>query len=814
MKKLYTLLLFTFFGLFASYAQTIDETFVQPVAYKAAKISVIKELSDGKILLGGKIDFYKNKKVSNLIRLNADYSLDETFVFNGDLTSEIKDVKIQSNGNIIVLTTKDNLGAPDFFKLYQLGTNGDILNEVNTLFNVTSIAVQTDDKILVTGGSIGYYSYTSCYLNRFNSDFTLDETFNNDLAFNGSTNTVAVSGNNIYVGGSFSDISGVSKNSLVKLDSSGNIDNTFDISDNINGRVFSLTLQDDGKLLIGGNFYRMLGGEPTYNMCRLNTDGTVDNTFTSTYSNFYVSTVAVKDSDIYLSWYEAALSTSILVKLNSDGSVNQNFVPVKLNEFGYQLFTMAIVNDKIIYSNSGNVGNKFGLSVSDLNGASLDSSELKASQYGSFEKGEYFNGKLVVKGDFVKINDVETFGIGLLNENGAVDESFVLPNYLGDIKQFQVIDNETIFVSTKSKLLKLNNEGVILKDFVYKDVTALLGVEKFKVLDNGKILITDQWSLVLLSADGVQEKNYILQSENYYWFTGLNFELQDDKIIVGAMYNDFSAIPYSYKILRFNMDGSLDETFTLNGSGPDTTVGKIKVLDTGEIILAGDFLNFNGISVPNQIVKLSKDGEMDLQFNENQKESLIGNSSYHDYRKIEVVDSVIYITEGNANVTAINLDGTFVKEFEMPVQMDQISDIVALEDAAPSNTGKFKANEDHYIFAIGSSKNTANGASSFVVKVNVGKSGTLSTDNPTPDKLKSNVQIYPVPVSNTAYLSFSNAISPNKVVIYAMNGSEIYSAKIENAESAEINLSNYKSGTYIVKLFSDSGVVTKKIVKN
>lgn len=813
MKKLYSLLLFTFFGLFASYAQTIDETFVQPVAYKAAKISVIKELSDGKILLGGKIDFYKNKKVNNLVRLNADYSLDETFVFNGDSNAEIKDVKIQSNGNIVVLTTKDNLNIPDFFKLYQLGTNGDILNEVNTLFNATSIALQADDKILVTGGSIGYYSYTSCYLNRYNSDFTLDETFNNDLEFNGSTSTVAVSGNDIYVGGSFTEIGGVSKNSLVKLDSSGNIDNTFDISDNLNGRVFSLTLQDDGKLLIGGNFYRMLG-QPTYNLCRLNTDGTVDDAFTSTYSSFYASTVTVKDSDIYLSWYEPAEFTSYLVKLNSDGSANQSFTPVKLNEFGYQFFTMAIIDNKIIYSNSGNVANKFGLSVSDLNGGTIDSSELKASQYGNFEKGEYFNGKLVVKGDFVKINDVETFGIGLLNENGSVDESFVFPNYLGDIKQFQVFDNETIFVSTKSKLLKLNNQGVILKDIVYKNVSLLQGIDKFKVLDNGKILITDQWTLWLFSADGLTEEYYILQSENYYWFTGLNFELQDDKIIVGAMYNDFSTTPYSYKILRFNMDGPLDETFTLNGSGPDTSVGKIKVLDTGEIILAGDFLSFNGISVPNQIVKLSKDGEMDLQFNENQKESLIGNSTYHDYKKIEVVDSVIYITEGNANVTAINLDGTFVKEFEMPVEMDQISDIVALEDVAPSNTGKSKANEDHYIFAIGSSKNALNGASSFVVKVNVGKSGTLSTNNPTPDKLKSNVQIYPVPVSNTAYLSFSNAVSPNKIVIYAMNGSEIYSAKIENVESAEINLSNYKSGTYIVKLFSDSGVVTKKIIKN
>lgn len=814
MKKLYPLLLLTFFGIFASFAQTIDETFVQPVAYKAAKITVIKELSDGKILLGGKIDFYQNKKVNNLIRLNADYSLDETFVFNGDSNLEIKDVKNQSNGNLVVLTTKDNLGLADFFKLYQLGTNGETLKEINTIFNATSIAVQADDKILVTGGAIGYYNYTSCYLNRYNSDFTLDETFNNDLAFNASTSTVAVSGNSIYVGGLFTEIDGIVKNSLVKLDANGEIDNTFDVGDNIKQKQFSLTLQDDGKLLIGSNFYQMIG-QPTYNMCRLNPDGTVDNTFTSIYTNFHASTIALKDSDIYLGWYEPAEFKSYVIKLNSDGSINQSFTPVKLNDLGYQFFTLGIVNNKIIYSNSGNVRNKYGLSISDLNGGDIDSSELEASQYGTFEKGEYFDGKLVVKGDFVKINDVESFGIGLLNENGSVDPSFVFPKYLGEIEQFQVVDNATIFVSTKSKFLKLNNQGVVLKDFDYKKNALLYsGVEKFKVLDNGKILVTDREKLNLLDEEGMLQRTFTLKTENYYWFSSLTFELQGDKVIVGAMFNEFST-PYSYKILRFNMDGTLDESFVLNGSGSDTSVEKIKVLDTGEIILAGGFLNFNGLSDPNQIVKLSKDGEMDLQFNENQKEATIGISTNHDYRKIEIVDGVIYITEGNANVTAINLDGTFVKNFELPVEMDQVNDIVALEEVVPQNTGKFKAkstNEDHYIFAIGSSKKKANGASSFVVKVNVGKS-TLST-NPKPDVLKSNIQIYPVPVSTRAYLSFSNTVSPNKVTMYGMNGSEIYSAKIESTETAEIDLSNFKSGTYIVKLFSNSGTITKKIIKN
>ena len=68
MKKLYSLLLFIVFGILSSNAQVLDETFVKPTTYKAAKITVIKELSEGKILLGGNIQFFKDKKVNNLIR--------------------------------------------------------------------------------------------------------------------------------------------------------------------------------------------------------------------------------------------------------------------------------------------------------------------------------------------------------------------------------------------------------------------------------------------------------------------------------------------------------------------------------------------------------------------------------------------------------------------------------------------------------------------------------------------------------------------------------------------------------------------------
>ncbi|PKB16622.1 T9SS type A sorting domain-containing protein [Flavobacterium sp. 5] len=813
MKKFYSLLLLTLFGILSSYAQTVDETFVKPIPYKSAKVAVIKELPDGKILLGGDIGFYKDKTVKNLIRLNADYSLDETFVFNGDLKFKIKDVKFQSNGNIIVLTTSGNSGYADYFMLYQLDSNGGIIKEVSTIFNATSIAVQGDDKILVTGGEIGYYSFTSCYLHRYNSDFSLDETFNNDLAFNASTNTVVVSNDGIFVSGLFSSVDGISKNSIVKLKFDGTIDDTFDVGIGAKGRTFSMTLQNNDKLVIGGNFKPSTDLVSNANMIRLNTDGSIDNSFSCEYYSYENSTVIIKDTYIYIS---AGINNGVeftfyIIRLNSDGSLDASFSPGKLNETSYD-FTMGIVGDKILYNNSENTGNKYGVSVCDLSGSLLESSELKASRFGSFQIGDYLDGKLVVSGDFIKVNDVETFGIALMDESGTVDKSFVLPKYLGEIRQFQIVDDNTIFVSTINKLLKLNSKGEVLKDFDFKTDTQLINMYQFKVLNDGKILASDSGTFCKLNADGTVELTFNFNPIENFWTTAVKFELQDDKIICGVMYTTFNS-DHLYKLLRFNLDGSIDETFNINGSGPDYSIEKIKVLDTGEIIVAGGFKIFNGISDANQVVKLSKDGEMDLPFNENQKASPIGYSTDHGYVKLEQGGAVLYITEVDGKVTALNLDGTFVNNFEMPAGIDQVTDIIALDEETALVTSKSKAKSvgdlDNYIFAIGTPSNSQ----SFIVKINVGKpSGSLSV-GPTLEQLSSSIQLYPVPVSSQMNLSFSNLISPTKISIYSMNGAELYSAKIQSADRTEVDMSKFSSGTYIVKLYTTSGETIKKVVK-
>lgn len=704
---------------------------------------------------------------------------------------------------------------------FQLNSNGELITSITSLTDVSSITVQADDKILV---SLGHWAVDNGNLYRYNTDLTLDDSFNNVITFDKKVSDIKVFGNSIYVSGMFSVVDGITRNSIIKLNNEGSIDSSFDVGVGANGRDFSLTIQDDGKLLVGGNFLKMVDNTATYNMARLNSDGSFDTSFSSQYYNYANSVVGIKDSFLYIDTVvnDGVSANNYLVRLKSDGSLDEEFNKIKLNEFGFDNFVLSFIDNKILYNNSEYTGNRYGLSTSDLNGNNIDSPNLKPNRAGSFETGGYFNGKLIVKGDFVKINDVETFGIGMLDETGTVDESFVFKNYLGDIRQFQIIDNSTIFVSTKDLFLKLDNQGNITKNFDYKADSQLLRIEQFKVLESGKILITDQWGLFLLNENGVQESVYTINSSPDHWITGISFEMQDDKILCHSILNSFTGI-YTPKLIRFNLDTSIDTSFNI-GQGPDAGISKIVVLNSGEIITAGGFSSFNGISIPNQIVKLSKDGEMDLQFNQNLSLYQIGYAQSHDYRKIEEIDSVLYITEGDSKVTAINLDGTLVNNFAMPVTIDQVTDLVASEEPVAENSETSKksksqsdsntSSDTKYMYAFGKVNNPSNGISSVIVKVNLGKkSGSLGLDPVTAEKSISNVQIFPVPVQEKMSLSFSNAVVPTKVAVYSSNGKELYSSKIQSGENIDVDMSRFTPGVYFIKVFSDSGVTTKKIIK-
>ena len=81
----------------------------------------------------------------------------------------------------------------------------------------------------------------------------------------------------ILIGGSFSNVLGVARNNIARLNSDGTLDTAF--NPNANGDVFSIAVQADGKILAGGDFNgaNSIGGATRNYIARLDpTTGLAD----------------------------------------------------------------------------------------------------------------------------------------------------------------------------------------------------------------------------------------------------------------------------------------------------------------------------------------------------------------------------------------------------------------------------------------------------------------------------------------------------------------------------------------------------------
>jgi uncharacterized delta-60 repeat protein len=157
------------------------------------------------------------------------------------------------------------------------GVNGEVL----------AAAIQADGKIVIGGRFSAVNGIGRNNIARLNDDGTLDRTFA-DLpvhGVNGQVNALALQPQGgIIVGGSFTQAGQVETLNLARYDAEGNADQTFGGADaagsGANGNVYSLAVQPDGKIVVGGNFDAIFG-QPRRGIARLNADGTLDSPLTA-----------------------------------------------------------------------------------------------------------------------------------------------------------------------------------------------------------------------------------------------------------------------------------------------------------------------------------------------------------------------------------------------------------------------------------------------------------------------------------------------------------------------------------------------------
>jgi uncharacterized delta-60 repeat protein len=112
---------------------------------------------------------------------------------------------------------------------------------------------------------------------------TLDTNFVAQLArvSGGVVNKVLVQPDGkILIAGRFGAVGGETRRGIARLEANGTVEstNTFDPGAGVSDEIFSMALQSDGKILIGGDFTRV-NGTNRARIARLNTDGSLDTTF-------------------------------------------------------------------------------------------------------------------------------------------------------------------------------------------------------------------------------------------------------------------------------------------------------------------------------------------------------------------------------------------------------------------------------------------------------------------------------------------------------------------------------------------------------
>ncbi len=265
---------------------TVDATFAANAGTGAnGAIFSVAVQSNGQILIGGSFSFYGTTGVGNIARLNADGTVDATFATNegSGANGAVRSVVVQSNGQILIGGAFTSYNGPSRGHIARLNTDGSLDTTLWTAAGsgangaVYSVAVQSNGQILI-GGSFTSYNGPNCGgIARLNTtDGSLDATLNTTTGANGAIFSVAVQSNGqILIGGSFTSYNSTSCGYVARLNTNGSLDTSFVTTTGANNAVYSVAVQSNGQVLIGGAF-TTYNSASCVNIARLNTNGSLD----------------------------------------------------------------------------------------------------------------------------------------------------------------------------------------------------------------------------------------------------------------------------------------------------------------------------------------------------------------------------------------------------------------------------------------------------------------------------------------------------------------------------------------------------------
>jgi uncharacterized delta-60 repeat protein len=213
------------------------------------------ETSTGKIFIFGS-GFTSYKYNPYVMRLNTNGTIDNTFQIGRGPNFDVYKVAVQTDDKIILVGPFTQWqGAANNNRIIRLNSDGtkDTTYNIGAGLNSTPIDMKLtpDNRVVVIGQFTTYSGSSRNYIVRINTNGTLDTTYNigtgfgaSPTAFGDATNTALAidSGSNAYVGGNFTTYSGSSINRIVKISTFGSIDTSFNVGAGANNYISTIQL--------------------------------------------------------------------------------------------------------------------------------------------------------------------------------------------------------------------------------------------------------------------------------------------------------------------------------------------------------------------------------------------------------------------------------------------------------------------------------------------------------------------------------------------------------------------------------------------
>ena len=330
--------------------------------------------SNGTVVLGG-YSYNSGSYDFSVVRLHADWSLDTGFSGDGKAVIDVggtgrddyaASMVVQSDGKVVQGGYSNDSSGNYHFSVIRLNADGSldtgfsgdgkaVIDVGGSTDSATSMVVQPDGKVVLGGYSYNGGTGNDFSVVRLNADGSVDSSFSGDgkavIDVGGNsdqaTSMVVQSDGKVVLGGYSTNSGGNYDFSVVRLNADGSLDMGFsgdgkaviDVGGSRHDFAYSVVVQSDGKVVLGGYSTNSSYTNADYSVVRLNANGSLDSSFSGdgkavidvggpAINDQATEMVVQSDGKVVLGGYSYDSGRSAdfsVVRLNADGSQDTGF---------------------------------------------------------------------------------------------------------------------------------------------------------------------------------------------------------------------------------------------------------------------------------------------------------------------------------------------------------------------------------------------------------------------------------------------------------------------------------------------------------